>query len=111
MVMNRFTGCLLAIVGLMSLSPRSFVAQSTDDSKDNGVVTLNSLVDELLAKNPELQAVRKRYEAALTRPYQDIALPDPRITAGWNLALRGSIIDWQHWPFSTETEHDGADAE
>jgi outer membrane protein TolC len=41
-------------------------------------------VDELLAKNPELQAVRKRYEAALTRPYQDSALPDPRVTAGWS---------------------------
>jgi outer membrane protein TolC len=84
MVMNRFTGCLLTIVGLMSLSPRSLEAQATDDSKDKGVVSLSSLVDELLAKNPELQAVRKRYEAALTRPYQDSALPDPRITAGWN---------------------------
>jgi len=79
--MNRFTRCLLAIVGLMSLSPRSFEAQSAADSKDNGVVTL---VDELLAKNPELPAVRKRYEAAPTRPYQHSALPDPRITAGWN---------------------------
>jgi outer membrane protein TolC len=75
---------LLVIVGLMSLSPKAFEAQTTDDSKDNSVVTLGSLVDELLAKNPELQAVRKRYEAALTRPYQDSALPDPRITAGWN---------------------------
>jgi len=82
--MNRFTGCLLVIVGLLSLSPKSFEAQTTDDSKDNSVVALNSLVDELLAKNPELQAVRKRHEAALTRPYQDSALPDPRITAGWS---------------------------
>ncbi|MSO22728.1 MAG: hypothetical protein EXQ58_05625, partial [Acidobacteria bacterium] len=82
--MNRFTGCLLVIVGLMSLFPKSLEAQAADDSKDNSVVTLNSLVDELLAKNPELQAVRKRYEAALTRPYQDGALPDPRVTAGWS---------------------------
>ncbi len=82
--MNRFTGCLLVIVGLMSVSPKSLEAQTTDDSKDDSVVTLNSLVDELLAKNPELQAVRKRYEAALTRPYQDSALPDPRVTAGWS---------------------------
>ena len=82
--MNRFTRCLLVIAGLMSLSPKAFEAQTTDDSKDNSVVTLGSLVDELLARNPELQAVRKRYEAALTRPYQDSALPDPRITAGWN---------------------------
>jgi outer membrane protein TolC len=40
-------------------------------------------VEELLKANPELQAARKRYEAALTRPSQESALPDPRITAGW----------------------------
>jgi outer membrane protein, heavy metal efflux system len=84
MLMNRFTRCLLVMVGLVSLSPKSFEAQTTGDSKNNSVVSLNSLVDELLARNPELQAARKRYEAALTRPYQESALPDPRITAGWN---------------------------
>jgi outer membrane protein TolC len=31
-----------------------------------------------------LQAARKRYEAALARPYRESALPDPRITAGWS---------------------------
>jgi cobalt-zinc-cadmium efflux system outer membrane protein len=46
-------------------------------------VKLDSLVEELLRSNPELQAARKRYEAALTRPSQESALPDPRITAGW----------------------------
>jgi outer membrane protein TolC len=46
-------------------------------------VKLDSLVKELLKSNPELQAARKRYEAALTRPSQESALPDPRITAGW----------------------------
>jgi outer membrane protein TolC len=46
-------------------------------------VRLDSLVGELLRSNPELQAAGKRYEAALTRPAQESALPDPRITAGW----------------------------
>ncbi len=46
-------------------------------------VTLDSLVGELLRSNSELQAARKRYEAALTRPVQESALPDPRITTGW----------------------------
>jgi outer membrane protein, heavy metal efflux system len=41
------------------------------------------LIEQMLAVNPELQAARKRYEAALTRPAQERALPDPRITAGW----------------------------
>jgi outer membrane protein, heavy metal efflux system len=44
---------------------------------------LDDLVAELIKANPELQAARKRYEAALTRPSQEGALPDPRITAGW----------------------------
>ena len=48
-----------------------------------GSVRLELLVEELLKSNPELQAARKRYEAALTRPAQESALPDPRITAGW----------------------------
>ncbi len=46
-------------------------------------VKLDFLVGELLRSNPELQAARKRYEAALTRPSQEYALPDPRITTGW----------------------------
>lgn len=50
---------------------------------DQPAVKLDSLVAELLRLNPELQAARKRYEAALTRPAQESALPDPRITAGW----------------------------
>ena len=44
---------------------------------------LQELVRELIQANPELQAARKRYEAALTRPPQESALPDPRISAGW----------------------------
>jgi outer membrane protein TolC len=46
-------------------------------------VSLNSLIEELLRVNPELQAAQKRYQAALTRPSQESALPDPRITIGW----------------------------
>jgi outer membrane protein, heavy metal efflux system len=57
-------------------------SKATDQPKQESV-RLDSLVEELLKANPELQASRKRYEAALTRPAQESALPDPRITAGW----------------------------
>jgi outer membrane protein, heavy metal efflux system len=57
-------------------------SRSVDQPKQESV-KLDSLVEELLRSNPELQAARKRYEAALTRPAQESALPDPRITAGW----------------------------
>ncbi len=53
-----------------------------EEPKDESL-KLDSLVRELLNSNPELQAARKTYEAALTRPAQESALPDPRITAGW----------------------------
>jgi outer membrane protein, heavy metal efflux system len=82
--MKRLILWLLVGFSLLCLPSRPAEAQASGPPEQQVVVTLNSLVDELLAKNPELQAVRKRYEAALTRPYQDSALPDPRVTAGWN---------------------------
>jgi outer membrane protein, heavy metal efflux system len=68
--------------GAVSAGPQPKPSRSADQSKQESV-KLNSLVEELLRSNPELQAARKRYEAALTRPSQESALPDPRITAGW----------------------------
>jgi outer membrane protein, heavy metal efflux system len=56
----------------------------TANQPEQVFVRLDSLVEELLQANPELQAARKHYEAALTRPSQESALPDPRITVGWN---------------------------
>jgi len=47
------------------------------------ILRLEELVPELLANNPEIQAARKRYQAAQTRPGQERALPDPKIGAGW----------------------------
>src|SRR5512137_1202480 len=37
----------------------------------------------MLAANPELQAARKRWEAAQKRPGQERALPDPTVRFGW----------------------------
>ena len=50
------------------------------------IVRLEDLTPELLTNNPEIQAARKRYEAAQTRPGQESALPDPKIGAGWSSA-------------------------
>src|SRR5438093_3843131 len=75
--------CLLMTFELLTLSSRPAQGQARASSERQGVVAIGPLVDELLTRNPELQALRKRYEAALTRPNQDSALPDPRITAGW----------------------------
>jgi cobalt-zinc-cadmium efflux system outer membrane protein len=73
------------VLVVVALSSTLALAQVQTSGKPSGLPTvkLDALVSELLSKNPELQALRKRYEAALTRPGQESALPDPRITAGW----------------------------
>jgi outer membrane protein, heavy metal efflux system len=53
------------------------------DAAPPSELRLDALIDELVRSNPELQALRKRYEAELTRPSQAAALPDPRVTMGW----------------------------
>lgn len=46
-------------------------------------VNLTLLTQQMLADNPELQAARKRWEAAQKRPGQEGALPDPTVRLGW----------------------------
>ena len=85
------TALLLSLILLAGLRPTlagPALLQESNPPKaaDQGQaepLRLDSLVAELLKSNPELQAARKRYEAALTRPAQESALPDPRVTAGW----------------------------
>jgi len=69
--------------GAIPAGPQESNPSRSADQPQGESVRLEPLVQELLRSNPELQAARKRYEAALTRPAQESALPDPRITAGW----------------------------
>ena len=66
-----------------SLSRPLVVTPSPPNAAGEYTLKLDELIKELVRSNPELAAARKRYEAALTRPAQEGALPDPRITAGW----------------------------
>jgi outer membrane protein, heavy metal efflux system len=75
-----FSLLLFAAIPAMAQESRS-LHQANQPKQES--LKLDSLVGELLRANPELQAARKRYEAALARPAQESALPDPRITAGW----------------------------
>ena len=47
-------------------------------------MALADVVSEALAKNPEIAAAQKRYEAARQRPVQERSLPDPMVSAGYN---------------------------
>jgi cobalt-zinc-cadmium efflux system outer membrane protein len=46
-------------------------------------VKLNDLIREALARNPEVLAAQKRYEAARQRPSQESSLPDPTLSVGY----------------------------
>ena len=58
-------------------------SSAADPASQAPALKLDPLIQDLVKFNPELQAARKRYEAALKRPVQQSALPDPRITMGW----------------------------
>lgn len=77
----------IALVGLMFgvVAPvrQAVWGQGAPPDPQPAILRLHELVPELLAHNPEIQAARKRYEAAQTRPGQEHALPDPKIGAGW----------------------------
>ena len=47
-------------------------------------VRLNDLIREALARNPEVLAAQKRYEAARQRPSQENSLPDPTLSLGYS---------------------------
>jgi len=80
---------LITLVGLVfagqatPLDGQVWARQGTQPERQPVILRLQELVPELLANNPEIQAARKRYEAAQTRLRQESALPDPKIGAGW----------------------------
>lgn len=47
-------------------------------------VSLDALVEQALAANPEIAAAQKRFEAAHARIPQERSLPDPMISAGYS---------------------------
>ena len=58
-------------------------AQEGQASAKSEFVSLEYLIRQMLAANPELQAARKRWEATQKRPGQASALPDPAVRLGW----------------------------
>jgi cobalt-zinc-cadmium efflux system outer membrane protein len=47
-------------------------------------LSLADVVCEALAKNPDIAAAQRRYDAARQRPVQERSLPDPMVSAGYN---------------------------
>ncbi len=47
-------------------------------------LSLDDVVAEALARNPDIAAVERQYDAARQRPVQERSLPDPMVSAGYN---------------------------
>ncbi|MFB3902541.1 MAG: TolC family protein [Acidobacteriota bacterium] len=76
----------IIVLGIFAASAATAARAQADTGQSRPqpeIIRLEALVSELLTHNPEIQAARKRFEAAETRPAQQRALPDPQIGAGW----------------------------
>ena len=71
--MRAFVGLLVTVLTAASASGQT-----------PSRLALADAVTEALAKNPEIAAAQKRYDAARQRPAQERSLPDPMVSAGYN---------------------------
>jgi cobalt-zinc-cadmium efflux system outer membrane protein len=72
-----------AFAGAPSDPPDVRAIADNEASMESGSVSLDSLLQQMLANNPEIASARKRWEAMQKRPGQEGALPDPTIRMGW----------------------------
>jgi len=71
--MRMFSGLLITV--LVSASANAQTSERT---------AVADVVAEALARNPEIVAAQKRYDAARQRPTQERSLPDPMVSAGYS---------------------------
>ncbi len=82
----RWLACLLAGTQVCLFAGSG--GESGTVGQNGETLTLEMLLQELEERNPELQASREGYRAAMTREPQAGALPDPRLGASWASAGR-----------------------
>jgi len=83
MIRNRQRQCVtVASVLVMFFSSGLSGAQDTDSVLRNQLV-LPELIQEVLARNPEIVAARKQWEAASQRIVQARTLEDPNLSVQW----------------------------
>ena len=82
---GRLHGLTVAIVFVIFLSSTQSKAQDADSAPRDRLV-LPELIQEVLARNPELSATRKQWEAATNRIAQVRSLDDPILSLQlWNV--------------------------
>ena len=60
------------------------VLSTTLGAQEPARMSLPDVVAEALARNPEITAAARRYDAVRQRPAQERSLPDPMVSAGYN---------------------------
>ncbi|MDP3090607.1 MAG: TolC family protein [Nitrospira sp.] len=89
----------IASVLMMVFSSGLSRAHSPDSAPRNRLV-LPELIQEVLAKNPELLAARKQWEAATTRSTQVRSLEDPTLSVQlWNIPQTFNVTQAQNTIF------------
>jgi len=83
----RLTCALLALVLLIPLA--ACVPAHAGEQGDR--LTLQAVIEEALEKNPEIQGLQRRFEAAQARVPQARALPDPHIEIEPETAIGGRL--------------------
>ncbi len=68
--------------GLLPLLLVLWAASSAPAQQDGKALALDQLIEEALARNPEIQAAQRRWQAMRQRPTQVSTLPDPMLTYG-----------------------------
>jgi outer membrane protein TolC len=64
------------------------LVSASANAQTSGRTSLADVVAEALAKNPEIAAAHRRYDAAEQRPAQQRSLPDPMLSAGYSASGR-----------------------
>jgi cobalt-zinc-cadmium efflux system outer membrane protein len=81
---NRFPEKLIRILIFSILGLTPFVISASGSAvADEGQLSLSVLVDELVARSPEIKAARQRWESAKAVVPQVQTLPDPRLQFGY----------------------------
>ena len=91
----RAAAPLVFAVGLSLAQTAGLTAQAwgqspvrSEGGQSPSQVTLETLVAEAVANNPEIASARHRVDAARERPAQERSLPDPTISMGYDSSGR-----------------------
>ncbi len=97
---NRRRQCVVIASVLMMVFSGGLSRADSPDSAPRNRLVLPELIQEVLAKNPELLAARKQWEAATTRSTQVRSLEDPTLSVQlWNIPQTFNVTQAQNTIF------------